>query len=81
MAEGWLRPLAGNRFESLSAGANPACVRRGSPDPASAGRAGGFVSCDCLPLIAGQRLRQHNLARSSVARSLGESSGNNVLVG
>ena len=24
MAEGWLRPLAGHRFESLSAGANPA---------------------------------------------------------
>ncbi len=24
MAEGWLRPLAGNSFESLSAGANPA---------------------------------------------------------
>ena len=24
MAEGWLRHLAGNRFESLSAGANPA---------------------------------------------------------
>ena len=24
MAEGWLRPLAGNRFESLSTGANPA---------------------------------------------------------
>ena len=23
MAEGWLRPLAGHRFESLSAGANP----------------------------------------------------------
>ena len=23
MAEGWLRHLAGNRFESLSAGANP----------------------------------------------------------
>ena len=24
MAEGWLRHLTGNRFESLSAGANPA---------------------------------------------------------